>query len=77
MNDTNRIKGVQNMKKYLLTLSTILITGSLILSGCGKETRQTIESNDDSHTAAAGEMHHSESGELPEGLREKTTPPSQ
>ncbi|MCW3791195.1 YdhK family protein [Paenibacillus sp. LS1] len=59
------------MKKYLLTLSTILITSSLILSGCGKETRQTIESNDDSHTGAAGEMHHSESGELPEGLREK------
>ncbi|TDL70118.1 DUF1541 domain-containing protein [Paenibacillus amylolyticus] len=62
------------MKKYLLTLSTILITGSLILSGCGKETRQTIESNDDSHTATAGEMHHSESGELPEGLREKNNP---
>lgn len=65
------------MKKYVLTISTILITSSLVLSGCGKETRQTIKSNDGSHTAAAGEMHHSESGELPEGLHEKTILPSQ
>ncbi|WP_405117987.1 YdhK family protein [Paenibacillus sp. FSL H8-0317] len=62
------------MKKYVLTISTILITSSLVLSGCGKETRQTIKSNDGSHTAAAGEMHHSESGELPEGLHEKNNP---
>ena len=62
------------MKKYLMNISTILIVSSLILGGCGKETQQTIESNDDSHTATAGEMHHSESGELPEGLREKSNP---
>lgn len=65
------------MRKYVLTMCTIVITSSLILSGCGKEARQTSEtseSNDESHTVAAGEMHHSESGELPEGLKEKNNP---
>ncbi|UPK42207.1 YdhK family protein [Paenibacillus pabuli] len=62
------------MKKYTMILLTALITSSLMLSGCGKNTAQD-NSSGDSHAASTGEMmHHSDSGELPEGLQEKKNP---
>ncbi|OPG96386.1 hypothetical protein B2I21_23920 [Chryseobacterium mucoviscidosis] len=61
------------MKKYTMLLLTTVITGSLMLSGCGKNAEQDNNSSD-SHTASTGEMHHSESGELPEGIHVKSNP---
>ncbi|MCZ1267836.1 YdhK family protein [Paenibacillus tundrae] len=61
------------MKKYAIILLTTVITGSLMLSGCGKNAEQD-NSSSDSHAASTGEMHHSDSGELPEGLQEKKNP---
>ncbi|MFK0523457.1 YdhK family protein [Paenibacillus illinoisensis] len=66
------------MKKYVMMMGSLLITGSLMVSGCGKNTEQNSSNGSgdshNSHTATTGEMHHSDSGELPQGLMEKVDP---
>lgn len=66
------------MKKYVMMMVSLLIAGSLVVSGCGKNTEQNSSNNshnsNNSHTATTGEMHHSDSGELPQGLMEKVDP---
>ncbi|MFC9710240.1 YdhK family protein [Paenibacillus sp. NPDC056933] len=61
------------MKKYVIIGLTTVMAGSLMLSGCGKSAEQNSNSSD-SHAASTGEMHHSDSGDLPEGLHEKSNP---
>ncbi|MEO2206946.1 YdhK family protein [Paenibacillus pabuli] len=65
------------MKKYVMMM-TLLITGSLMVSGCGRNAEQNSSNgsggSNDTHTAATGEMHHSDSGELPHGLKEMADP---
>ncbi|MCG7383437.1 YdhK family protein [Paenibacillus sp. ACRRY] len=66
------------MKKYVMMIVSLLITGSLMVSGCGKNAEQNNSNgsggNNSSHTATTGEMHHSDSGELPQGLMKKVDP---
>ncbi|MFS0871569.1 YdhK family protein [Paenibacillus xylanilyticus] len=63
------------MKKYaMMMMMTLLITGSLMVSGCGKSESADQNSSSNDHAATTGEMHHSDSGELPEGIKEMTDP---
>ncbi|NUU75998.1 YdhK family protein [Paenibacillus xylanilyticus] len=62
------------MKKYAMMMMTLLITGSLMVSGCGKKESADQNNSSNDHAATAGEMHHADSGELPEGIKEKTDP---
>lgn len=52
---------------------TMLLSFSLVLSACGKDEETKKNENSQDH-ADHGEMNHSSSGEVPEGLKEEANP---
>ena len=59
------------MKKQLILLAA---TALIALSGCGKNASPASGSITDSHSAMGSTMHHSDSGELPAGLKPALNP---
>ena len=59
------------MKKQLILLAA---TALIALSGCGKSASPASGSITDSHSAMGSTMHHSDSGQLPAGLKPAVNP---